>query len=87
MGDENIDINKILEENVNLKQKVSEYEVRIKDNDEKINALSNDVSKLQKIIVNNLSFDKNEDTNDDVETEVPFNEMYYNAIIENSNKK
>ena len=86
MGDENIDVNKLLEENVNLKQKVSEYEIKIKDNDEKITSMSNDISKLQKIILNNLSFDKMEESNDEPEVEKSFNEMYFDAIKENEKK-
>lgn len=86
MGDENIDVNKLLEENVNLKQKVSEYEIKIKDNDEKITSMSNDISKLQKIILNNLSFDKKEESNDEPEVEKSFNEMYFDAIKENEKK-
>lgn len=87
MGEENIDVNKILEENINLKQKVSEYEIKIKDNDEKINTLSSDVAKLQKIIVNNLTFEKKEETTDEPDDEIPFNEMYYNAIQENAKQE
>lgn len=86
MGDENIDVNKLLEENVNLKQKVSEYEIKIKDNDEKITSMSNDISKLQKIILNNLSFDKKEESSDEPEIEKSFNEMYFDAIKENEKK-
>ena len=86
MGDENIDVNKLLEENVNLKQKVSEYEIKIKDNDEKITSMSNDISKLQKIILNNLSFDKKEESSDEPEVEKSFNEMYFDAIKENEKK-
>lgn len=86
MGDESIDVNKLLEENVNLKQKVSEYEIKIKDNDEKITSMSNDISKLQKIILNNLSFDKKEESSDEPEIEKSFNEMYFDAIKENEKK-
>lgn len=86
MGDESIDVNKLLEENVNLKQKVSEYEIKIKDNDEKITSMSNDISKLQKIILNNLSFDKKEESSDEPEVEKSFNEMYFDAIKENEKK-
>ncbi len=86
MGDESIDVNKLLEENVNLKQKVSEYEIKIKDNDEKITSMSNDISKLQKIILNNLSFEKKEESSDEPEVEKSFNEMYFDAIKENEKK-
>ena len=79
--DEN-DYTKLMDENLDMSRLLTEQEIKIKDYEEKINKMNEDISKLQNIILKNLSFEKKPETEDEPE-EKSFNELYDEAIKEN----
>ena len=71
-----------MDENLDMSRLLTEQEIKIKDYEEKINKMNEDISKLQNIILKNLSFEKKPETEDEPE-EKSFNELYDEAIKEN----
>ena len=84
-GDNMDEINytELMDKNLEMSKQLTENEIKIKDYEDKINKMSADISKLQNIILKNLSFEKKPEPESEPE-EKSFNELYDEAIKENT---